>query len=162
MSIRLRLVLALVAVCLIPIAIVIVRASLSMDEMVTLAEETSREALELSARQSVRQSAYSVARQIRLYLDLHPELDENDLDALQADPGLAAIAVQPVGTSGYSAVFDENAVTRFHTNPALVGQNLSGLAETLPDFWAIYEAALDGSPAEGYYDWLEEIGRAHV
>lgn len=158
MSIRLRLVLALIAVSLIPIAIVITRASLSMDEMVVLAEETSREALELSARQSVRQSAYAVARQIRLYLDLHPELDVTDLAALQADPGLTAIAVQPVGSTGYSAVFDENAVTRFHTNPALVGQNLSGFAETLPEFWAIYEAALDGSPAEGDYDWLEADG----
>ncbi len=158
MSIRTRLVLTLVLVGLIPLLITIVYASQSMNEMVSQAEVTTREALELAARQSVRQSAYSVARQIRLYLDLHPELDANDPEALQADPGLTQIAVQAVGNSGYSAVFDENGVTRFHTNAALVGQDLSSLAETLPDFWAIYESALDGSPAEGNYDWLEADG----
>lgn len=112
-------------------------------------------ALNNLGEQVIYHRAESVARQIELYLDAHPELDLTDAAQLEADAILGEIAVQRVGETGYTAVFDENAITHFHDDPSKVGMDMSTLAESLPEFWAIFEAALDGSRSDGYYDWQE-------
>lgn len=116
-------------------------------------------ALNSLGEQVILHRAESVARQIELYLAAHPELDLTDAAQLQADAILGEIAVQRVGETGYTAVFDENAITHFHDNDQNVGLDMSTLAERFPEFWAIFEAALDGSPSDGYYDWPEPDGR---
>jgi methyl-accepting chemotaxis protein len=75
-----------------------------------------------------------------------------------ADTDLAAIAVQPVGLTGYTAVYDASGITYFHANPALVNFNMELLAEDLPEFWAIFSASLDGSSVGSYYEWAEPEG----
>ena len=81
-----------------------------------------------------------------------------DAAQLQNDTALAEIAVQPVGQTGYTAVFDESAITHFHVDPNTVGLDMTTLSERFPDFWAIFAASLDGSLADGYYDWEDEDG----
>jgi len=72
-----------------------------------------------------------------------------------ADKELAAIAVQPVGITGYTALYDSSGITWFHSNPQLVGQDMHALAATLPEFWAIFDASLDGTVVGSYYLWKE-------
>ncbi|MBN1956030.1 MAG: HAMP domain-containing protein [Anaerolineae bacterium] len=99
-----------------------------------------------------------MAEEIRLYLEAHPELLDLPAEELQANQVLAAIAVQPVGETGYTAVYDRNGITHFHSNPAIVDVDLHTLAASLPSFWAILEASLDGTAVSGYYEWQDADG----
>jgi len=126
--------------------------------MQNLATQSSQTTLEEMAKTSIRDKAPVTAQQIQSYLHLHPEIDLSDAATLGANQDLAILAVQPVGQTGYTAVFDDKAITYFHANPEIVGVDLSTLADTLPEFWAILSASLDGSPAEGYYDWQDADG----
>jgi GAF domain-containing protein/HAMP domain-containing protein len=110
------------------------------------------------AEGSIHQQALSIARQVELYLEAHPEMLTVPAKELEANKELAALAVQPVGKTGYTALYDSDAVTHFHTNPALIGADLHTLASTLPEFWRIMETSLSGIPVDGYYRWKEADG----
>jgi methyl-accepting chemotaxis protein len=75
-----------------------------------------------------------------------------------ADQELAAIAVQPVGKTGYTALYDSKGITYFHSNPKLVGADMHMFAATLPEFWAIFDASLDGTVTGSYYLWKDADG----
>jgi len=88
-----------------------------------------------SAKDSIRQKAVDVARQIEIYIRLNPNMTVKDL---QADPYFQSIAVQPVGKTGYTAVTDyDTLICRFHKNPALIDKDLHELADILQGFWGI-------------------------
>jgi len=127
--------------------------------MQDLAIRSSQTALEELAKASIRDKALTTAQQIQLYLGRHPETDLSDLAGLGADQDLALLAVQPVGETGYTAVFDAKGITHFHTDPEIIGVDLATMADTPPEFWAIISAALAGSPSEGYYDWQDPDGQ---
>jgi len=124
----------------------------------SVALNESTDALKRSGEEAIHQKALSVARQVELYLEAHPERLIASAKELEADKTLADIAVQPVGKTGYTALYDSNAVTHFHTNPALIGVDLHTLASTRPAFWRIMEASLSGTPVDGYYKWQEADG----
>ena len=155
MSIRVRLILVLLLVAIAPTLIIAFRATANMQD---LAAGSSEAILEEVAKQTIQEEAETTAQQIESYLQLHPELDPSDTAALEANQELGILAVQPVGETGYTAVFDDEGVTHFHRNPEMVGMDMSTLADTLPEFWSIFAASLDGSPNEGYYDWKEPDG----
>lgn len=159
MSIRVRLIVSLLLVGLIPILIAVFENNRSMAQLDDLAIRSSQAALEEMGRMAIRDKALATGQQVELYLRYNPGIDLSDATALEADSGLAALAVQPVGQTGYTAVFDATGVTHFHVNPEVVGMDMSTLADTLPEFWAIFSASLDGSFSEGYYDWEDADGR---
>ncbi len=155
MSIRFRIIIAIFLVALVPMAILLVLSSQALRQNSEIGVESARTALEEVGQQTIRQKAEDVAAQIHIYLQSHPNLDPSDITALQADKTLASIAVQPVGKTGYTAVHDSNGINIFHNNPKIVNTPLANLQAQLPDFWRIVEASLDGTPADGYYDWIE-------
>ncbi len=120
-----------------------------------LAVEQGEEILLSQGEEAILKTAQDVARQIALYLDSHPDVSLTNLSQLESNAELAEIAVQPVGRTGYTAVFDEEGITHFHVNPDLIGMDMSTLADDLPQFWAIFAASLDGSTSAGYYDWQD-------
>jgi methyl-accepting chemotaxis protein len=124
-----------------------------------LAVGRAEEILAAKGEETILHTAQSVAQQIELYLATHPQVDLADTTQLEANVELAKIAVQKVGETGYTAVFDDKAITHFHPDPQRVGQDMSTLADKLPKFWAILSKSLDGSPAQGYYDWEDADGR---
>ncbi|RLC97906.1 MAG: hypothetical protein DRI77_06255 [Chloroflexi bacterium] len=155
MSIRTRLVLVLLLMGVVP---ALIAGLVATGQMRNLAIQSSQTTLEELAKSTIRDQARDTAQQIKSYLRLHPEIDISDVAALEDNQDIAILAVQPVGQTGYTAVFDASGVTHFHTNPEIVGMDMSTLADTLPDFWAILSASLDGSPSEGYYDWQDADG----
>jgi GAF domain-containing protein/HAMP domain-containing protein len=155
MSIRIRVILILLLVGIVPTLIAVFGATAQVQN---LAIRSNQATLEELAKATIRDKALATAQQVQAYLLLHPEIDLSDAAALQADQSLAALAVQPVGQTGYTAVFDDQAITHFHANPEIVGVDLSTLADPLPEFWAVLSASLDGSHSEGYYDWQEADG----
>jgi GAF domain-containing protein/HAMP domain-containing protein len=158
MKITTRLILSFLIVTILPLAVMGYAGLRVMDRISIVALEGTTQGLKQMAESSIHQQALSVARQVELYLETHPEMLTVPAKELEANKELAALAVQPVGKTGYTALYDSDAVTHFHTNPALIGADLHTLASTLPEFWRIMEASLSGTPVDGYYKWKEADG----
>ncbi|GAB4350934.1 MAG: hypothetical protein Kow006_14320 [Gammaproteobacteria bacterium] len=116
------------------------------------------------AEQIIANSAASVAAQVKLYLDNRPGMTGPELSR---DEALKAIAIQPVGKTGYTALYelpDENGVWRTwaHVNPKIIGIDMSKLEKPLgknfPGFWAIYTGVKGGKESRGYYTWQDKDG----
>lgn len=158
MNIKTRLLIALLVISVLPLGLVGYAALQGMGRLSTLAIDESTTALTHLGEDIIHQRAVCVADQVALYLEAHPELLSASPETLEADTRLAALTVQPVGETGYTALYDSDAVTHFHANPALIGADLHTLAERLPGFWTILEASLDGAAVDGYYEWQEADG----
>jgi len=108
------------------------------------------------AKESIKQKAIDVAKQVEIYLESHPE---KTIEELQKDLYFQEIAVQGVGETGYTAVTDyDNLVAKFHKNPKIIGIELETLKDKLPGFWKIMSQTQGGVAAEGTYDWEEADG----
>ncbi|MFH1566789.1 MAG: response regulator [Gemmatimonadota bacterium] len=156
MKIRTRIVLCFLVVALVPTVVIGYLSWRAMGGIEALAISQSTEALKGMGEEAIRQKARGVARQIDTYLDGHPGVAMADL---QRDPEFQGIASQKVGETGYTAVWEaRTAITRFHPNPALVGYDMQGMADRLPEFWAVFRQSLEGTESGGYYDWEEPDG----
>ncbi len=117
------------------------------------AANDSTKALESLGAEILRQKAIDVALQCRIFMDAQPGLSTREL---QAHPEFQKIAVQPVGETGYTIVYEKRTgIMRFHINPQLINFDMHNWKEKLPDFWALFEQSLDGTPGGGYYDWQD-------
>ncbi|MBN2115307.1 MAG: HAMP domain-containing protein [Anaerolineales bacterium] len=157
MNIRTRLFLAFLLLVVLPLAVV---SSVGLNAIERVSELTMVESVQQMkelGETAIRQKALDVAAQVQLYFEAHPELLSSTADMV-ADKELAGIAVQPVGKTGYTALYDSKGITWFHSNPALVGQDMHMLAATLPEFWAIFDASLDGTVVGSYYLWKDADG----
>lgn len=107
-------------------------------------------------KETMKNKAKSVASQIEAYITEHPEMTIFDL---QDDPDFQKIAVQPVGTKGYTFITDyETLICRFHPNPDLINLNWDSIAKKLPGFWSIIGMTEGGKSVGGFYDWEEADG----
>jgi len=158
LKITTRLLISFLLAAVIPLALMGYMGLRAMDSIRSLAVQESTLALQKLGEAAIHQKAVDVARQVQLYLEAHPTLLEQPAGSLLADQQLASIAVQPVGQTGYTAVYDRDGVTIFHANPKMAGKDMHELATTLPAFWAIFEASLDGSPSASYYQWEDPDG----
>lgn len=127
----------------------------TLKELTSTALRESKISLDRLGEKVIREKAMDVAKQMEIYIKLHPKKKWEDL---LKDPWLKEIAVQKVGETGYTAVHDTNAINYFHVNPQIVGMDLHQLSDKLPAFWKILEASLKG-PAYGYYDWKDADGK---
>lgn len=116
------------------------------------ASTDSAQALENLGAGMIRQKAIDVALQCQIFLRHHPGVP---IEKFQGDKDFQKIAVQSVGDTGYTIVFDRKGVMRFHPNRELVNYDMHNWKEMLPGFWALFEQALDGSSGGGYYNWQE-------
>jgi methyl-accepting chemotaxis protein len=148
-----RLTIAFMIAALVPLFLAGIWGLYTQQRTSALAIKRGEEILTAKGEETILHIAQTVAQQIELYLATHPQVDPTDAAQLEANAELAAIAVQKVGQTGYTAVFDDQAITHFHPDPKMIGYDLSTLAEERPQFWAIASDALDGSPAQGTYDW---------
>jgi HAMP domain-containing protein len=156
-NITTRLFLSFVLIAVIPLSLI---GFLGLSQMQAMSRQTVDEgtaAMKKLGEDAIQQKALDVAKQVELYFEAHPDL-VTDTAKLMADPELGKIGVQPVGKTGYTAVYDSSGVTYLHSNPALMGQNMEMLAEKLPAFWALFSASLDGSVVGAYYDWADPDG----
>ena len=157
MNIRTRLFLAFFLLTVLPLALVGyigLNATRHVSELTTAESEQHMKEL---GETSIRQKALDVAAQVQLYFEAHPEF-LSDPAAMMADRELAGIAVQSVGRTGYTALYDSMGITYFHSNPKLVGADMHMFAATLPGFWKIFDASLDGTVVGSYYVWKEADG----
>ncbi len=157
MNIRTRLFLAFLFLVVLPLMVVGYVGLNAIERVSELTMDESVEQMKELGETSIRQKALDVAAQVQLYFEAHPELLSNRAD-MMADRELADIAVQPVGKTGYTALYDSQGITYFHSNPGLVGKDMHALAAALPEFWAIFDASLDGTVVGSYYLWKDADG----
>jgi serine phosphatase RsbU (regulator of sigma subunit) len=121
------------------------------------AAQDSARALEALGEKIITQKAADVALQCRIFLDAHPGIR---LDELRKREDFRKIAVQSVGKTGYTLVYDrQTGLMKFHPNPEIVDFDLRQWRDKLPDFWKIFEQTFNGSASSGYYDWPDVDGR---
>jgi HAMP domain-containing protein len=119
------------------------------------AADDATNALEELGMEMIKQKALDVARQMSIYISDHPEMS---MEELKADPVLAEIAVQPVGETGYTSVLDFEGINIFHYNPEIIGFDMDGLKDKLPDFYALVQRMKTPNPGGGYYKWEDPDG----
>jgi PAS domain S-box-containing protein len=112
--------------------------------------------LRLQGEERVRAKARDVALQLNLVLAGVPRMTLRDI---QRDPKFHEVAVQRVGRTGYTALYEtRTGIVRFDRERKYENANLRRFSKSLPAFWAIVRKSLGGKPAGGYYDWKEPDG----
>lgn len=107
-------------------------------------------ALEDQGRRTIYQKASDISKEIYFYLQLHNDLTA---DEIIKDEKLKSIAVQRVGRTGYTIVYDKTGKIFFASDPNIVGTNLRQLGGEPSYFSSIFERSLLGEDASGYYKY---------
>ncbi len=116
--------------------------------------DQSAELLEQAAVNLLSEKAKDVATQVSL---LRKEFKKQA--ALLHAPEFKEIAVQKVGSTGYTCVYDcKTAVMLAHPNESLIGTNMREFQNTLPDWWKVFGPTLSCVGSSGFYDWKEKDG----
>ena len=136
-----------------------------LEQMSALLTKESTKIVNQMAEDKIADLSTAVAIQCRLYLLAHPELQKEDF---MNDMGFKTLAVQKVGLTGYTALYempDPNSVWRTwaHVNPKIIGIDMSTLKKPLgrnfPGFWKIYTGVKGGKRSQGYYTWQDKDGK---
>jgi predicted Zn finger-like uncharacterized protein len=116
------------------------------------------------AEEKIADISAAVAMECKLYLLSHPELKKEDFNQ---DVGFNSIAVQKVGLTGYTALYqlpgsDDVWRTWAHINPKIIGIDMSSLkgplGENFPGFWRVFSGVKGGRKSQGYYTWRDKDG----
>ena len=123
----------------------------------TMGEDVARKsisALEDLGRRLIQRRALNVANEIEIFLRYHPGLSTS---AVRESAELAGIAVQSVGQTGSTMVYDNTGMVYFSSDPNMVGANILKLGGEPVYFSSIVERSFQGN-ASGYYDWEDANG----
>jgi predicted Zn finger-like uncharacterized protein len=136
-----------------------------LDKMSALLTNESTKIVNQMAEDKIADLSTAVAIQCRLYLLAHPELNKEDF---MNDMGFKTLAVQKVGLTGYTALYempDADHIWRTwaHVNPKIIGIDMSTLKKPLgrnfAGFWKIYTGVKGGKRSQGYYTWQDKDGK---
>ena len=136
-----------------------------LEQMSALLTKESTKIVNQMAEEKIADLSTAVAIQSRLYLLAHPELKKEDF---MNDMGFKTLAVQKVGLTGYTALYEmpdpENVWrTWAHVNPKIISIDMSTLKKPLgrnfPGFWKIYTGVKGGKRSQGYYTWQDKDGK---
>jgi len=117
------------------------------------------------AEEKIADLSSGVAVQCKLYLLSHPELIREDFNE---DMGFKTLAIQKVGMTGYTALYElpgSDGVWRTwaHVNNKIIGIDMSKLKKPLgknfPGFWKVYIGVKGGKKSQGYYTWQDKDGK---
>ncbi|MBN2688353.1 MAG: HAMP domain-containing protein, partial [Deltaproteobacteria bacterium] len=132
----------------------------ALDSSTSLGESATADstfALETLGEKILEQKARDVALQCEIFITAHRDID---IEHLQASDEFQRIAVQSVGNTGYTLVYEKKTgIMRFHPNRTLVNSDPAQLKRTLTSFWKVYEPTFDGSSHGGYYNWRDPDGQ---
>ncbi|MCP4020953.1 MAG: HAMP domain-containing protein, partial [Desulfobacteraceae bacterium] len=116
------------------------------------------------AEKDIMKTADSVARQVNLYLESHPDLTKENF---MKDEYFRNIAVQPVGKKGYTALYEKGEDGKFqtwvHKNPGITAPSLDDMSKlegplgaSFAGFWKVLTGVKGTTPSKGYYRWQEK------
>jgi predicted Zn finger-like uncharacterized protein len=150
----------------IPLLLITAAGAAYLWQMETLTNDITRQSSLLVnqlAEEKIADLSRAVAVQCQLYLMAHPELDKYDF---AKDMGFKTIAVQPVGKTGYTALYELPGAdgvwrTWAHANPKIVGKDMfdllkKPLGNNFNGFWKIFSGIKGKTESRGYYTWQEK------
>jgi len=116
------------------------------------------------AEQDIMNTANAVAGQVALYLESHPDLIKENF---MKDDNFKGVALQPVGKTGYTALYEKGTDGKFrtwaHTNPNITDPTLGDMSKlegplgaSFQGFWTILTGVKGTQPSKGYYRWQEK------
>jgi predicted Zn finger-like uncharacterized protein len=135
------------------------------DKMAVSLTDESTEIVNQMAEEKIEDLSTAVAIQCRLYLLAHPELNKADF---MNDMGFKTLAVQKVGLTGYTALYempDADHIWRTwaHVNPKIIAIDMSTLKKSMGNnfqgFWKIFTGVKGGKRSQGYYTWQDKDGK---
>ena len=136
-----------------------------MDQTVSKLTSVSTDFVNKMAEDKIADLSAAVAMQCRLYLMSNPRLKKENFSS---DMAFKTLAVQKVGMTGYTALYEipgSDGVWRTwaHVNPKIIGIDMKGLKKTLKEnfdgFWNIYIGVKGGQKSQGYYRWKDKDGQ---
>jgi HAMP domain-containing protein len=151
----------------IPISLILVASLLYMRQLSMLSSYLAQQSSDTVTKVTedvVAQRGREVASECKVYLITHPELKKAFFNY---DLKFKRLAVQKIGVSGYTAIYEtpgSDGIWRLwsHTNPNVVGIDTStlkdSLGESFPGFWKIYTGVKGGKESRGYYKWRDADG----
>ena len=100
-----------------------------METLTTNLTDQGSQFVNQMAEEKIADLSKAVAVQCQLYLKAHPELEKYGFDS---DAGFKKIAVQPVGKTGYTALYELPGAdnvwrTWAHVNPNIIGADMEKL-----------------------------------
>jgi len=158
----------LVLFLLIPMIFMAGASLLYLWQLGTTADLLTRESSKFvnrMAEEKIASISAAVAIQCKLYLLSHPELQK---EVFNKDTGFKSLAVQKVGLTGYTALYQlpgSDGVWRTwaHIQPKIIGIDMSTLKKPLKEnfagFWKIYIGVKGGRKSQGYYTWKDKDDR---
>jgi nitrate/nitrite-specific signal transduction histidine kinase len=123
----------------------------------TMGEEVTRKSiasLEDLGRRLIQRRALNVSNEIEIFIRYHPGLSSSEM---KGNKELAGIAVQSVGQTGSTVVYDNTGTVYFSSDPNMVGVNLLKLGGEPVYYSSIVERSFKGE-ASGVYDWKDANG----
>jgi predicted Zn finger-like uncharacterized protein len=135
-----------------------------LEQMSSLITHESTNIVNKMAEEKISDLSTAVAIQCRLYLLAHPELRKQ---GFMTDMGFKTLAVQKVGLTGYTALYqmpDSEGIWRTwaHVQPKIIGIDMSTLKARLKQnfdgFWKVFAGVEGGKRSQGYYTWQEKDG----
>jgi predicted Zn finger-like uncharacterized protein len=135
-----------------------------LESMSNLITQESSIFVNQMAEEKIADLSAAVAIQCKLYLLSRPELMK---EAFNEDMGFKNVAVQKVGMTGYTALYElpgSDGIWRTwaHVNPKIVAIDMSTLQTPLgknfAGFWKIFSGVRGGKKSQGYYTWQEKDG----
>ncbi|MDD5701971.1 MAG: histidine kinase [Dehalococcoidales bacterium] len=125
------------------------------------AAKATEDALEIVGKQQLREKAYDVAKDVSIYFLQHPGIDP---ELIYRDLALFSFAVQHIGNTGYTFLYEEthvsrleDAVIRLYPDPKFLNKKFSDLAE---DQFKLHSLSLENGLMGAYYFWQESDGQS--
>ena len=137
---------------------------LQMKNLSSLLTSESSKIVKSLIEEKVADAARKVAAQCTLYLESNPGMKKEDFNY---DAKFKRIAIQKVGMTGYSALYEKPNLqgvwkTWVHVNPKIIGIDMSALKKPMgknfAGFWKVYTGVKEGGESRGYYRWYEKDG----
>ena len=152
---------------LIPLVLIIsanILYLMQMNNLASLLTSESSKIVNTLVEEKVADVARKVAAQCTLFLEAHPGMKKQNFNY---DAKFKRIAVQKVGMTGYSALYEKPDLqgvwrTWAHVNPKIIGIDMSKLKKPMgknfAGFWKVYTGVKEGGESRGYYTWYEKDG----
>ena len=152
----------------VPIILMIAASLLYLWQLETMAGMLTRDSSKFvnqMAEEKIADISAGVAMQCKLYLLSHPDLIREDFNQ---DMGFKTLAVQKVGLTGYTALYElpgSDGVWRTwaHVNKKIIGIDMSKLKKPMgrnfPGFWKVFSGVKGGKKSQGYYTWQDKDGK---